>query len=657
MKRGSIGWQACAAGCLRRSRSVFVLLGTLAALELSAAGPSPENLADLSLEELGSIEITSVSKRAERILDAPASIYVITAEDIRRSGVTSLPEALRLAPNLLVAQVSTGGYSISARGFNSAAGNKLLVLIDGRSVYTPLFSGVFWDVQDVMLEDVDRIEVISGPGGTLWGTNAVNGVINVITRPAQDTQGGLLAAGGGNRESGGALRYGGTTGAEGHYRVYGKYSDIDHTELANGNAVNDGMYKSQAGFRADWARAGDQITLQGDAYSGEKAQPGPGTISLNGISRLNPVAMSGFNLLGRWDHRLDGGSKLGLQAYYDHTERNVRGTFDDTLDIVDLQFQHSLQPIAAHAVVWGAEYRYGKDRIVNDDFIAFLPADVDQVWASLFAQDEIALRANLRLTLGARLERNDYTGNEFLPSARLAWGFTPDNLLWTAASRTVRAPSRVDRDLYFPANGPPFLINGGPDFQSEVAEVYELGYRGQPWSRLTWSVTAFYTEYDHLRTLEIDPGGTFLVFANEMDGTTSGVEMWATLQASAGWRLSAGFTTLHKELKLKPGSDGLNGGVNAEGNDPDYSWHLRSTHNLSEQWELDAIVRGVAELPVPAVPAYVAADLRLGWKPRRDLELSLAGRNLFDSAHAEFGNPQTRSEFGRSMFLKALFRI
>ena len=628
-------------------------LATAVALSAAAgvAAAQDRDLADLSLEELGNIEITSVSKRAERLLDAPASIYVITAEDVRRSGATSLPEALRLAPNLLVAQGSAGGYSISARGFNSAAGNKLLVLIDGRSVYTPLFSGVFWDVQDVMLEDLERIEVISGPGGTLWGTNAVNGVINVITRSARDTQGGLVAAGSGSGEAGGAVRLGGTLGADGHIRVYGKYSDIGHTSLANGNAVNDGLHLGQMGFRADWNRGGDWVTLQGDAYGGEKAQPAPGTITLNGVSRLNPIALSGFNLLGRWEHRLDAGSKLSLQAYYDHTERNVRGTFDATHDIVDLQFQHSLQPGAAHAVVWGAEYRHARDRIVNDDFVAFLPAHVDLAWSSLFAQDQIALRKNLHLTLGARLERNDYTGNEFLPSARLAWGLAPDHLLWSAASRTVRAPSRIDRDFHFPASAP-FLLDGGPGFRSEVAEVYELGYRGRPWRRLTYSITAFYTEYDHLRTLEIDPSNTFIFFANEMEGTTSGVETWATWQASAAWRLSAGLTALHKDLRLKPGSDGLNGGVAAEGNDPDYSWHLRSMHNLSDRWELDVIVRGVAELPAPVVPAYVAVDLRVGWKPHRDLELSLTGRNLFDSAHAEFGDPLTRSEFGRSAFLK-----
>lgn len=400
--------------------------------------------------------------------------------------------------------------------------------------------------------------------------------------------------------------------------------------------------------------------MQGDAYSGDKAQPAPGTITISGITRLNPVAVSGANLLARWGRRLDGGSTLNLQAYYDHTERDVPGTFDDTLDIVDLQFQHSLQPSPAHALAWGAEYRYGRNRVVNsDDFVAFLPANVDQVWASLFAQDEIALRADLHLTLGARLERNDYTGNEFLPNARLAWKVTPDHLLWTAASRTVRAPSRIDRDFFvaIPPD-PTFLIAGGPDFRSEVADVYEVSYRGQPWTKLTYSVTAFYTEYNHLRTFELGsgPSGPFVFLANEMEGSTSGIEMWATYQASENWRLSAGYTALDKKLRLKPGSNDVNDSVHNEGNDPDYTWNLRSTHNLFEKCELDVMVRGVASLPSPEVPAYVAADLRLGWKPRRDLELSITGQNLFDSAHAEFSDPSTRSEFGRSVFLKLLWR-
>jgi iron complex outermembrane receptor protein len=633
-----------------------VLLIVSGAPEAFAAEPI-RSLMELSLEELGSIQITSVSKRAEPLSDAPASVFVITGDDIRRSGVTSLPEALRLAPNLAVARTYATGYSISARGFNNSAGNKVLALIDGRTVYSPLFSGVFWDAQHVVLEDVERIEVISGPGGTLWGTNAVNGVINVISRSAKDTQGALIAAGAGNSETAATVRYGGTLGVDGGYRVYGRYLDRDHTSLADGSAVNDGGDMAQIGFRADWDQADNSFTVQGDVYSGDSDQPAPGMFSINGISRLNPISISGMNLLTRWAHRLDGGSDLTVQAYYDRTERNIRGTLKDTLDVLDVQFQHTLAPAAAHAVAWGADYRHGRDRVVNDDFVAFLPANADRAWVSLFAQDEITLREDVRLTVGARVEHNDYTGSEFLPSVRLAWQVAADGLLWTAASRTARAPSRIDRDFYFPANGPPFLIQGGAGFRSEVAEVYEVGYRGQLSTRLTYSVTAFHTKYDYLRTLEIAPTNDFLEFANEMDGTTTGVEAWVTHQVTDNWRIGGGFTRLNKNLALKPGSDGLNGGVDAEGNDPDYTWYLRSTHNLSEQWQWDAIVRGVAALPAPAVPSYVTVDLRFGWRLRGNLELSLYCQDLFDRGHAEFSSPLTRSEFGRTGFVKVVFGL
>ena len=633
----------------------MALLLTGAPSSVFAAEIASRHLADLSLEELSNIRVTSVSKRAETLADAPASVFVISSEDIRRAGVTSLPEALRLAPNLLVARAHATGYSISARGFNNAAGNKLLVLIDGRSVYSPLFSGVFWDAQHVMLEDVERIEVISGPGGTLWGSNAVNGVVNIITRSALDTRGPLVSAGAGDSDSAVAMRYGGAMDADGGYRVYGQYVDRDHTSLADGSAVNDGGDIGQLGFRADWSRGSDTFTVQGDAYAGDEDQPAPGMFSVNGISRLNPITISGVNVLTRWRHVLDNGSDVTLQAYYDRTERNVRGTFDDTLDVFDVQFLQGLHSIDAHAITWGADYRLGQDRIVNDDFIAFLPAETDRAWTSLFAQDEITLRENLRVTVGARIEHNDYTGSEFLPSLRAAWHVAADDLVWVAASRSVRAPSRLDRELFFPAIGPPFLIQGGPAFRSEVAEVLEVGYRAQSSSGVAYSFTAFHTWYDHLRTLEIAPSGTFVEFANEMDGTTTGVEAWATHQLTDNWRVGGGFTILNKDLELKPGSDGLNGGVAAEGNDPDYTWRLESTHNLAARLELDAIVRGVASSPAPAVSSYVVVDLRVGWKSARGTELSLTCQNLFDREHVEFGNPLTRSEFGRSAFFKAVF--
>lgn len=618
----------------------------IAAIALSpvyAAEQQIASFADLSLEQLANIEVTSVSKRVERLTDAPASIYVITQDDIRRSGVTSLPEALRLAPNLLVARTNANGYAISARGFNNSIGNKLLVLIDGRTVYTPLFSGVFWNAQEVMLEDVERIEIISGPGATLWGANAVNGVINVITRPAEGTQGALVAAGGGNRKVAGAVRYGGKFGADGHYRIYGRGFEQQNTERANGTAVADGWNKGQVGFRADWAGAARNFTVQGDAYGADVEQTLPGKSKLEGM-----------NLLGRWSERLAGGSEIRTQVYYDRTVRDQPGTFREELDIVDLEFQHALQPVAGHRLLWGGGYRYARDRIQNSPGLAFLPAERSLDWANLFVQGEIALGAGLDLTIGAKAETNDYTGVEFLPAVRLGWKVAPDALVWGALSRAVRAPARLDRDFFVPG-APPFLFAGGPEFRSEISNVIEIGHRAQPSAAISYSVTAFHHIHDHLRSLELRPGGS-IVFANEIEGTTNGIEAWGGYRATRSWRLAGGWMLLRQHLKRKPGSTDI-GGVNALGNDPNHQWMLRSTHDITPRHELDVMVRHVGGLPNPSVPDYTAVDARLGWRASRDLELSLALQNLLDSSHPEFGAAPGRSEFGRSVFLKALWRM
>jgi iron complex outermembrane recepter protein len=608
-----------------------------------AAQPAAGDLADLSLEQLANIEVTSVSRRAERLSDAAASIYVITSEDIRRSGVTSLPEALRLAPNLQVARTSASGYAISARGFNNTIGNKLLVLIDGRTVYTPLFSGVFWDAQDVMLEDIDRIEVISGPGGTLWGANAVNGVINVITRRARDTQGGLIAGGVGNLESGGGVRYGGKFGADGHYRVYGRYFDRDNTKRADGTAVADAWDKGQVGFRADWSSGASRgFTVQGDFYDGKEEQAPTGNATI-----------SGANLITRWNERLAGGSDLRVQFYYDRTKRD-QATFGETLDILDLEMQHALPAAGAHRILWGGGYRFAKDSVRNSAGFAFLPADKDLAWANVFVQDEIRLREGLELTIGIKLESNDYTGWENLPSVRLAWKPAPNQLIWGALSRAVRAPARLDRELFAPA-APPFLLAGGPNFESEIANVAEIGIRGQVSSTLSYSATVFYHDFDDLRSIEPLPGGGFVI-ANGVEGTTKGIEAWGNWQAAKSWRLSAGGMYLDKDLKSKPGSLDPTG-PSAQGNDPEYQWQVRSSLNLTARHEFDVIVRNVGSLPNPVVPAYVAVDAWLGWRVSRGVELSLTLQNLFDSTHAEFGDPATRSVFERGAFLKLVWRL
>src|SRR5712691_2273837 len=615
-----------------RWRNALVLSVLLASAAFSAEPPRSRDLADLSIEELGNIQVTSVSKHTERLLDAPAAIFVITGEDIRRSGATRLPEALRLAPNLEVARASASSYAISARGFNNTIDNKLLVLIDGRVVYTPLFSGVFWDAQDVMLEDVERIEVISGPGAALWGANAVNGVINVITRRSSDTQGGYAYAHGGNLERGYGARYGGALGGDGSYRVYGRFFDVFNTSRADGVTASDAWNKGQVGFRTDWGTTANGFTLQGDVYRGKLDQ-----------AMGDDSSISGNNLLGRWNRDLAEWGRLQVQAYFDHTERDIPGTFAERLNIFDFDFQHGLRAIGAHALTWGGGYRYGDDRVTNSAVLAFLPADRGLHWSNVFAQDEIALEDNLRLTLGGKFENNYYAGTEFLPSARLAWKPQPQRLVWGAVSRAVRAPSRIDRDFFV---GAPLQLNGGPDFVSEVAKVFEVGYRAQPSPQATYSISLFHNIYDKLRSVEPAPGGG-VVLGNKMEGTADGLEAWGSYQAARNWRLSAGAFFLRQRLRLKPDSGDTN--VSAAGNDPAHQWLLRSSFDLPDRTELDIGVRRVGALPNPSVPAYTAADIRIAWRLQRDLELSVV---FLDSGHVESGNPATASEMASGAYVK-----
>ena len=632
----------------------WLLLAALSCLcaQPASAAPGEPDLTALSLEELANIEVFSVSKKTERLADAPASIFVITAEDIRRSGATSIPEALRLAPNLHVGQVSSAGYSISARGMNgsnTSAPNRLLVMIDGRSVYSPLFSGVFWDVQDVVLEDIERIEVISGPGGTLWGVNAVNGVINIVTRPAADTPGTLAVAGAGERGSELVLRHGGTRGAM-HYRAYAKANDRRHTETAAGLPVDDAGHKTQIGFRLGWEDADRTFDLHGDAYRGSEGQPAPGAIAIAGVPIvLGDVEFSGANLTGRWQQHLEAGGRLDVKAYYDRTERTVPPTFAEDLDIFDIDAQHSLAPFGMHSLVWGINYRQSRDRVTNSPYFAFLPGRLHQRWSSLYVQDEMALRDDLDLVLGTRLERNDYTGTEVLPSARLAWRPTPEHMVWGAASRAVRAPSRLDRDAHIPGE-PPFLLDGGLQVRSEIADVYEIGYRGQSLPWLSWSLTAFHAEYDHVRSAEIAPSGTHFIFASLMEGHATGFEAWGNVQVSDRWRISGGATLLHEELRLKPGSNDVTG-PEQTGNDPDHTWQLRSRWNIGNATEFDLGLRHVDALERNAVPAYTAVDAHLGWHPSDTFRILLSARNLTGS-HAEFGIPAFRTEHERSLELR-----
>jgi iron complex outermembrane receptor protein len=621
-------------------------------VQAQASAPDPRELGDLSLEELANIQVTSVSRRPQALAEAASSIFVITGSEIHRAGATSLPEALRLAPNLQVARVDARNYAVTARGFSSAFENKLLVLIDGRTVYSPLFSGVFWDIQDVVLEDIDRIEVISGPGATLWGANAVNGVINIITKSAAGTQGTLVSASAGKDERNGAVRHGGVLGNGGHYRVYGKYAANDDVERENGARTRTGWRRQQAGFRADWGDAARGATLQGDVYDGKLQQAGTADI-----------AVRGANLLGRLTRSFAGGSAATLQMYWDHTERDQPLAFVEHLDTLDLQLQHAVGLGEGHRLVWGGGYRWGHDRVDNGAAFGFLPGHLNLHWANLFAQDEMALGDELRLTAGIKLEDNNYTGVEALPTLRLAWTPRPSTLVWGSLSRSVRAPSRIDRDLYSPTvpavvNGvPQYAIAGGPDFESEVANVFELGYRAQPLPALSYSATAFFGRYDKLRTLEPNQHGSGSVFRNLADGRTRGIEAWASWQAGKSWRLSGGGVVQRIDTAVNPGSRDLSGATGLATSDPSHYWMLRSSHDLADNQELDFTLRHVGALPRPAVPSYTALDLRYGWRIGKGLELDLIGRNLLDPGHAESGAAGARSSYERAVLLKLVWNL
>jgi iron complex outermembrane receptor protein len=636
----------------------------------AAAEMSADTLTSLSIEGLMDIEVTSVSKRPEKLLEAPAAIQVITGEDIRRSGATNIPSALRLAGNLDVAQENAHEWVISARGFSSDVGNKLLVMIDGRTVYTPLFSGVFWDRQDYLLEDIDRIEAISGPGGALWGANAVNGVINITTKSAKDTQGFYVEAGGGmNPEAFGSVRYGGALTPDIFFRVYGKYSERDSETLANGMDAQDSWRMGQGGFRIDTALAGaDNFTLQGDLYHNDE-----------GLLTGGKAKVTGGNVLGRWSRSFSETSDMNLQLYYDRTHLVFpvpgavfapAGILKDDLDTLDLDFQHRFQLGESHRIVWGFGYRYTHDVVDNAPALAFFPAVLNQSLVSAFAQDEIALADNLVLTLGTKVEHTDYTGFEVEPSARLQWNLTDQQTLWGAVSRAVRTPSRIDRDISQP--DPAYIIvilKGGATFKSESLLAYELGYRAHFNAVLGGALSLFYNDYDDLRSTSTSPpdpvfGLPFpFFFENNLEGETYGFELSANLQVREGWQLRAGYRLLEEDIRVKPGRTDFNNALN-ETADPKHQVTLRSAMKLHRDVELDAGLRWTDTRTVnnsgvaTTVPDYVELDMRLGWDIPGPFELSIVGQNLLHKRHPEYGAPSpTRVEIGRAVYGKVIFRM
>jgi iron complex outermembrane recepter protein len=697
-KRVTKLWAALAAATLVSSSAADSAATT--GESATTAGDTAKGVMDMDLEALMKMQVTSVSRKPEPLSDAAAAIYVITQEDIRRSGATSIPEALRLSPGLEVARQDAHTWAISSRGFNDEFASKLLVLVDGRTVYTPLVASVNWDVQDLPLEDIERIEVIRGPGATVWGANAVNGVINITTKSAKDTQGLLVTGGAGTEDRGfGTLRYGGKIGENAYYRVYGKYLNRDSSDLRGGGDASDDWWMSRGGFRLDWIPSDQNLfTLQGDYYGGELGQAI--TVPLVTPPYLttltDDVATSGGNILGRWTHDFSADSQLALKLYYDHQDRD-RIVYAEKRDTFDIDLQHHFRLGERNDIVWGLGYNVTSDSLENSQFVSFNPPDRTTVVYSAFLQDEITLiQDRLRLTVGSKLEHNDYTGWEVQPSGRLSLNITDKQTSWFAVSRAVSTPARAEDDIrinryVFPpgstppgAPGPvpvPVLVSllGSPEMDSKELVAFELGYRIQPHHRLTFDLATFYNIYDKERSLEAQAADVSnfpayieqaYVINNLIEGETYGFELASTWQATDWWRIRANYTFWKLNLHKKPGStDPLN--EQAEADSPEHQVGVRSLMDLPHNIEFDTGLRYVDSLDLRRrfvagpgedlrIPGYIVGDVRIGWRPSYNWEISVAGQNLFNKHHQEFapsflGTQETMVE--TSVYGKVTFRF
>ena len=648
-----------------RARRASRLMGAFAMFVALAVPASPqqknEDLSKLSLEDLMTLQVTSVSKKDQKISEAAAAIFVITQEDIQRSGATNIPDLLRMAPGLDVAQINANNWAVSARGFNGQFGDKLLVLVDGRAVYSPLFDGVNWDTQDVPLEDIERIEVIRGPGATLWGANAVNGVINIITKKASDTQGVLVTAGGGTQAQAMATaQYGGQVGKNLSYRVFTKYQDNNNFPDLNGQNAQDGWHLLHGGFRVDdGISSKDSLTLQGDLYTGNEGA------SIVHIFSIDPpvtapafslTGLSGGNLLGRWKHTHSSRSDTTVQIYFDNYTRSgpeaheARNTFDFDLS-------HHLAWGTRQDIVLGAGYRFTSDHTLGTLDQAFNPADRALQLFNSFVQDTITLKPDrVFFTLGTKLEHNDFGGFELQPSLRLAWTPSRKRTFWAAVSRASRTPARKDSNVIAGLAAIPDpggsstpvepTIFGNPNIGSEHVLAYEAGYRAQPNSRLSLDLAAFFNVYDHLITLE--PGTPFLqtdpaparliipnTFANLMHGTTAGGEASVSWKAAHRWTLSTGYALFTVHLHTAAASQDTVSVADDQGSSPEHQAQIRSHVDLSHGLAWDAAAYFVDALPVQQVPSYTRVDTHLSWRVASGLTFSVVGQNLAKDHHLE----------------------
>ena len=645
-------------------RFLTVLLLTLVisftAYNAAYAQQRQPDVMELTLEELMNIEITSVAKKKQKLSEAAAAVYVITQEDIHRSGFTSIPEALRMVPGLQVARIDANKWAVSSRGFNGRFANKLLVLIDGRSVYTPLFSGVFWEYKDTMIEDIDRIEVIRGPGATLWGANAVNGVINIITKSADKSQGVLVTAGAGSEEQGFAgVRYGGKISDNASYRVYGKYFDRDNSVTPAGEEGADDWDMLRGGFRMDWSVSNtNSLTLQGDIYDGELGQlitiPDLNAPQLN-RQLVEKPQVSGGNVLIRWQHSFSDRSDFVLQSYYDRGKR-AEATIENDRQTFDLDLQHRFGLGSRQEIIWGAGFRFISDEAKSGEIAVFDSPQRDDRLFSAFVQEEIAVIKNkLLLTIGSKFEHNDFTDFEFQPNARLLWQAQERQTVWLAASRAVRIPSRADAEVRLkfrtlpPATSPfaPFpallTVVGSDEFGAENLLAYEMGYRVRPVDRLSLDAALFYNVYTDIRISSVDmsaisPPIIPLKGTNEMEGETFGFELAADWRMSDKWRLHAVYSHLQMELRtdVAPLPNFPELPERTEGQNPRHQFMIRSQHDLPANMEFNIGIRYVDRLRSLDVDSYIDLDLRLGWSPIQNVNIAITGQNLLDTRHLEF---------------------
>jgi iron complex outermembrane receptor protein len=652
----------------------FVLAAALVGSSSLAQQPKDNDLSQASLEDLMNIQVTSVSKKEQKLSKTGAAIFVITQEDIRRSGATNIPDLLRLAPGVDVARVDANRWAISIRGFNDQHANKVLVLIDGRSVYSPSFSGVFWDLQDVPLEDIERIEVIRGPGGTVWGANAVNGVINIITKSAKTTQGGLIVAGTGSQDHADTLvQYGGSIGQAGAYRVYGEYSAIANSVLPSGQQGSDGWSAGQAGFRSDWDLSPrDSLTVQGDFLKTDGGQTITTVFSNVLTETLDDVVTStAGNALGRWTHTLANGSQMSLQLYDDYS-RHVEQGFVDAQNTVDLDFQDHLSLGSRNDVVWGLGARLIDSNYAAGYALSILPNHQVDGLFSAFLQDELRLTNSLSITLGSKVEHNHFTGFEYEPSVQLVWALTAKQTVWASAARAIREPSTGDEGVQLDEAIVPLgsmfgLIKlvGNPNLKAEQLRDFEAGYRAQVNKRFSLDVSTFVSVYHDLQTaipqkpyLAFQQGVPYLVLPqlslNAAGAHSYGAEFSGNWNVTHRWRLSPGYSFVHIDM-----SGYLPGVTAPPGASPNHQFQVRSMLDLPHRLEWDNTLGFVSKLAVGDVPAYARVDSRLGWRLGEFIELSVVGQNLLAPRHAEFfdfyGVDHTLVE--RSVFGKATWRF